>query len=88
METEQTERKQISESYFIIEENLSLLHGMYENLRIVSSGVSDENESLATALYGIARAVEGQVQEIENKLLNTTISTYNEKKELKRNERR
>lgn len=68
MNLEQTERKQISENYFIIEENLMLLHSMSENLRIVSSGISDENPSLATALYGIARVIEGQINEIENKL--------------------
>lgn len=42
---------------------------MGENLRIVSSGISDESQSLATALYGIARVIEGQINEIENKLL-------------------
>ena len=46
-----------------------LLHSMGENLRIVSSGISDESQSLATALYGIARVIEGQINEIENKLL-------------------
>lgn len=76
METE----KQIPNNYFMIEENLSLLHGMGENLRIVSEGVNEEEPSLATALYGIARVIEGQIQEIENKLLNRTTSTYNEKK--------
>lgn len=69
MNLEQTERKQIPDSYFIVEENLSLLHGMSENLRIVSSGIDDENPSLAVALYGIARVIEGQIEEIENKLL-------------------
>lgn len=72
--------QQIPENYFIVEENLSLLHGMGENLRIVSEGINDENPSLAVALYGIARVIEGQIQEIENKLLNKTTSTYNEKK--------
>lgn len=38
METEQ----QIPENYFIVEENLSLLHGMGENLRIVSEGINDQ----------------------------------------------
>lgn len=76
METEQ----QIPENYFIVEENLSLLHGMGENLRIVSEGINDESPSLATALYGIARVIEGQIEEIETKLLNTNINTYNEKK--------
>lgn len=69
MNLEQTERKQIPENYFIVEENLMLLHSMGENLRIVSSGISDENQSLATALYGIARVIEWQINEIENKLL-------------------
>ena len=76
MKTEQ----QTSKSYFIVEENLSLLRGMGENLRIVSEGINDEDEGLATVLYGIARVIEGQIQEIENKLLNRTMSTYNEKK--------
>lgn len=76
METEQ----QIPENYFIVEENLSLLHGMGENLRIVSEGINDESPSLATDLYGIARVIEGQIEEIETKLLNTNINTYNEKK--------
>lgn len=76
MKTEQ----QTSKNYFIVEENLSLLRGMGENLRIVSEGINDEDEGLATALYGIARVIEGQIQEIENKLLNRTMSTYNEKK--------
>lgn len=49
MNLEQTERKQISENYFTIEENLMLLHSMSENLRIVSSGISDENPSLEKA---------------------------------------
>lgn len=52
---------------------------MGENLRIVSE-VNDENPSLAVALYGIARVIEGQIEEIETKLLNTNINTYNEKK--------
>lgn len=69
MNLEQTERKQISENYFIVEENLMLLHSMGENLRIVSSGISDENPSLEKALYGISRVIEGQINEIENKLL-------------------
>ena len=69
MNLEQTERKQISENYFIIEENLMLLHSMSENLRIVSSGISDENPSLEKALYGISRVIEGQINEIEDKLL-------------------
>lgn len=68
MNLEQTERKQISENYFIVEENLMLLRSMGENLRIVSSGISDENPSLATALYGIARVIEWQINEIESKL--------------------
>lgn len=72
--------QQIPENYFIIEENLMLLHSMSENLRIVSSGISDENPSLEKALYGIARVIEGQIEEIETKLLNTNINTYNEKK--------
>lgn len=76
MKTEQ----QTLKNYFIVEENLSLLRGMGENLRIVSEGINDEDEGLATALYGIARVIEGQIQEIENKLLNRTMSTYNEKK--------
>ena len=67
MNLEQT-RKQISENSFMIEENLMLLHSMGENLRIVSSGISDENPSLAKALYGIARVIEGQIDEIESKL--------------------
>ena len=67
MNLEQTERKQISEN-FIIEENLMLLHSMSENLRIVSSSISDENPSLEKALYGIARVIEGQINEIESKL--------------------
>lgn len=67
MNLEQT-RKQISENYFMIEENLMLLHSMGENLRIVSSGISDENPSLAKVLYGIARVIEGQIDEIESKL--------------------
>lgn len=53
---------------------------MGENLRIVSEGINDENPSLAVALYGIARVIEGQIEEIETKLLNTNINTYNEKK--------
>ena len=65
METEQ----QIPENYFTVEENLMLLHSMGENLRIVSSGISDESQSLAITLYGIARVIEGQINEIENKLL-------------------
>lgn len=69
MNLEQTERKQISENYFIIEENLMLLHSMSENLRIVSSSISDENPSLGKALYGVARVIEWQTNEIENKLL-------------------
>lgn len=69
MNLEQTERKQISENYFIIEENLMLLHSMSENLRIVSSGISDENQSLEKTLYGISRVIEGQINEIEDKLL-------------------
>ena len=69
MNLEQTERKQISENYFIIEENLMLLHSMSENLRIVSSGISDENPSLEKALYGVARVIGWQTNEIENKLL-------------------
>lgn len=69
MNLEQTERKQIPENYFIVEENLMLLHSMGENLRIVSSGISDENPSLEKALYGISRVIEGQINEIENKLL-------------------
>lgn len=80
----ETENKQIQKSFYKVEENLSLLHGMGENLRIVSEGINSEEPSLATALYGIARVIEGQIQEIENKLLNRTTSTYNKKKELKR----
>lgn len=76
----ETENKQISENFYKIEESLSLLHSMGENLRIVSEGINDEDPSLATALYGIARVIEGQIQEIENKLLNRTTSTYNGKK--------
>lgn len=76
----ETENKQIQENFYKVEENLSLLHGMGENLRIVSEGINDEDEGLATALYGIARVIEGQIQEIENKLLNRTTSTYNGKK--------
>lgn len=68
MNLEQTEKKQISENYYKVEENLSLLHGMGENLRIVSEGINDENPSLAAALYGIARVIEGQINEIESKL--------------------
>ena len=75
----ETENKQIPENFYKVEENLSLLHGMGENLRIVSEGINDEDKGLATALYGI-RVIEGQIQEIENKLLNRTTSTYNEKK--------
>ena len=76
----ETENNQIPENYFIVGENLLLLHGMGENLRIVSEGINDENPSLAVALYGIARVIEGQIEEIETKLLNTNINTYNEKK--------
>lgn len=62
------------EHFFKIEENLLLLHGMGENLRIVSEGINDESPSLAVALYGVARVIEGQIQEIETKLLNTNIN--------------
>lgn len=73
------------EHFFKIEENLLLLHGMGENLRIVSEGINDESPSLAVALYEVARVIEGQIQEIETKLLNTNINTYNEKKEIRYN---
>lgn len=66
--------KQEQEDFFKIEENLMLLHSMSENLRIVSSGISDENPSLEKALYGISRVIDEQIHEIENKL-GHTVST-------------
>lgn len=47
---------------------------------LLYSRINGENPSLAQALYGIARVIEGQIEEIETKLLNTNINTYNEKK--------
>lgn len=95
MNLEQTERKQISENYFIIEENVDFTS--VQNCTVVNNGATRElqdyritldmakeiamlqrNEKgkeirrklieLEKALYGIARVIEGQINEIESKL--------------------
>lgn len=50
--------EQKKESYIEIE----------ENLRLISTSCSSEEMSISSALYGIVAFIDGQVNEIENKL--------------------
>ncbi len=60
--------EQKKESYIEIEENIFMLRCIEENLRLISTSCSREEMSISSALYGIVAFIDGQVNEIENKL--------------------
>jgi hypothetical protein len=60
--------EQKKESYIEIEENIFMLRCIEENLRLISTSCSSEEMSISSALYGIVAFIDGQVNEIENKL--------------------
>lgn len=60
--------EQKKESYIEIEENIFMLCCIEENLRLISTSCSSEEMSISSALYGIVAFIDGQVNEIENKL--------------------
>ena len=45
-----------------------MLRCIEENLRLISTSCSSEEMSISSALYGIVAFMDGQVNEIENKL--------------------
>lgn len=60
--------EQKKENYIEIEENIFMLRCIEENLRLISTSCSNEEMSISSALYGIVAFIDGQVNEIENKL--------------------
>lgn len=60
--------EQKKESYIEIEENIFMLRCIEENLRLISTSCSSGEMSISSALYGIVAFIDGQVNEIENKL--------------------
>lgn len=60
--------EQKKESYIEIEENIFMLRCIEENLRLISTSCSSEEMPISSALYGIVAFIDGQVNEIENKL--------------------
>lgn len=60
--------EQKKQNFMEIEENIFMLRCIEENLRLISISCSSEEMSISSALYGIVAFIDGQVNEIENKL--------------------